>query len=103
MKGYGANRICKYLNEREITTRDGNQWNDKPLMQILKNPLYCGTIRWGDVLAVDSVPPIIDKDTYNAIQRTIERRKSLSPKHISSEYIFSGSLKCLNCGQPMVG
>ncbi|MGW6300780.1 recombinase family protein [Peribacillus butanolivorans] len=91
LKGYGANRICKYLNERKITTRDGNQWNDKPLIQIIKNPLYSGTIRWGDVLAVDSVPPIIDKNTYNTIQRTIERRKSLSPKHISSEYLFSVS------------
>ncbi|MGG6361244.1 recombinase family protein [Peribacillus frigoritolerans] len=79
------------MYEKKITTRDENQWNDKPLMQIIKNPLYCGTIKWGDVLAVDSVPLIIDKDTYNALQRTIERRKSLSPKHISSEYIFSGS------------
>jgi site-specific DNA recombinase len=107
-KGYGANRICKYLNERNITTRDGNAWNDKPLMQLLKNPLYAGTIRWGkeyeNTLYVENaVPAIIDKETFEEIQKTIEKRRGLSPKQVSSEYIFSGVFKCNQCGHSMVG
>jgi site-specific DNA recombinase len=108
LKGYGVNRICKYLNERKITTRDGNAWNDKPLMQLLKNPLYAGTIRWGkeheNTLYVENaVPAIIDKETFEEIQKTIEKRRMLSPKQVSSDYIFSGVFKCNHCGHSMVG
>ncbi|MFE4524731.1 recombinase family protein [Cytobacillus firmus] len=103
LKGYGGNRICKYLNERKVTTKEGNKWNDKPLMQILKNPLYMGTIRWKDELAVDAAPAIIDKETFQSVQETIEKRRNLQPKQIYSDYIFSGALKCPSCGKSMVG
>lgn len=103
LSGKGANLICKYLNERAIHTRDGNKWNDKPLMQMLKNPLYKGTIRWGGIEAEDSVPPILTNEEFDMIQRTIENRRTLSPKRVSSDYIFSGKLKCNLCGNPLVG
>ena len=103
LNGYGANRICKYLNKRQIRTRAGNTWSDNPLIQMLKNPLYCGTIKWGDDLSEDAVPAIIDKKTFQAIQTTLSSRRSMNPHRISSDYIFSGALKCINCGRSMVG
>ncbi|USK56527.1 recombinase family protein [Cytobacillus solani] len=102
-KGYGANKICKYLNERNIPTRDGNKWNDKPLMQILKNPLYYGAIRWQDFVVENTHDEIITKDEFKAIQNLISNRRTSDPRRVSSEYIFSGKLKCNNCGYPMVG
>lgn len=102
-EGYGANRICQYLNERNILTRDGNHWNDKPLMQLLKNPIYKGTIKYGTEVNEDAMPAIIDKETFEEVQKTIERRRSLHPKQISSDYIFSGLIKCYECGSPLVG
>lgn len=103
LNGYGANKICKYLNERQIRTKAGNVWSDNPLIQLLKNPLYSGTIKWGDEVSEDAVPAIIDKKTYQDIQTTIENRRSMPPQRISSNYIFSGALKCQNCGHSMVG
>lgn len=102
-KGYGANRICKYLNERGITTRDGNVWSDKTLILLLKNPIYMGTIRWADLLVENSVPPIISETTWNKIQKTIEKRRTTPPNIIASDYYFSGKIKCPNCGHPLVG
>lgn len=106
--GYGAGRVCKYLNERKIKTRDGNQWADNPLMKILKNPLYMGTIRWNKdsentLLVENSVPPIISEDTFNEIQLMIKRRSHMEPKQVYSDYIFSGVYKCQDCGNSMVG
>jgi site-specific DNA recombinase len=108
LKGLGANRVCRHLNEKGITTKGGNVWNDKPLMEILKNPIYMGTIRWNrgsdePLLVKDSAPAIIDKYTFEEVQRTIEQRKSMSPKQVSSEYIFSGVIKCSACGGNMTG
>lgn len=108
LKGLGANRICRYLNDKGITTKGGNMWNDKPVMEILKNPLYMGTIRWNKdfdtpLMVKNSVPPIIDAATFESVQKTIEKRRSQSPKQISSDYIFSGAIKCPNCESSMVG
>lgn len=102
-KGYGANRICKYLNERGITTRDDNAWSDTPLMQLLKNPIYMGTIRWAELLIKNSVPPIIDETTWGKVQRTIEKRRTTPGNVIANDYYFSGKIKCPNCGNPLVG
>lgn len=103
LKGLSAHKICRYLNERNITTKDGNTWNDTPLMQILKNPLYKGSIRWGGILKEDAVPPIVDKETFDLVQKTIEVRRGIQPQQISSQYIFSGPFKCAHCGNSMVG
>ncbi|MFS0864089.1 recombinase family protein [Fredinandcohnia sp. 179-A 10B2 NHS] len=102
-QGMGANKICKYLNSRNIKTRDGNSWNDKPLVQLLKNPLYKGTIRWTDQLVEGAAPAIIDEDTWDEIQRTLERRRTLPPQVVSSDYIFSSVYKCKLCGYTMTG
>ncbi|WP_165571506.1 recombinase family protein [Cytobacillus praedii] len=102
-KGYGANKICKYLNERNIPTRDGNKWNDKPLMQLLKNPLYYGAIRWLDFVVENTHEGIITKEEFDAVQNLIVNRRTTEPRRVSSEYIFSGKLKCKSCGHPMVG
>ena len=102
-KGMGAHRICKHLNERGIGTRDGNAWSDGTLMPLLKNPLYMGTIRWADLLVKDSVPAIIDEETWNKIQKTIDKRRVTPANVIANDYFFSGKVKCPNCGNPLVG
>lgn len=102
-KGYGVNRICKYLNERGIVTRDKNAWTDNPLMKLLKNPLYKGTIKWTDLLVENKVPPIIDESTWNKIQKTIEKRRTTPPNVVASDYYFSGKVRCQKCGYPLIG
>ncbi|MDL4842789.1 recombinase family protein [Aquibacillus rhizosphaerae] len=106
--GKGAGTICKYLNERNIGTRDGNYWNDKPLIQLLKNPVYKGTSTWlrdteNEIQIEHAHPAIIDEHTFEQIQKTIDRRRSLSPMQVYSDHIFSGRLKCKNCGQALTG
>lgn len=103
LKGYSANRLCRYLNDNNITTKSGNTWTDKPLMLVLKNPLYYGAIRWGDMIVEDSCEPIISKETFDLVQETIKTRFMNEPRRIASRYIFSGKLKCNKCGYPMTG
>lgn len=103
LNGKGVNQICKYLNDRNISTRDGNTWNDKPLMQMLKNPLYKGSTRWKDFTVNNTHEPIISEDLFEQVQKTIEDRRTTEPRRVSSRYIFSGKIKCLKCGSPLVG
>lgn len=39
---YGCHRIAAYLNERGITTRNGKQWGNASIANILRNPIYKG-------------------------------------------------------------
>lgn len=101
--GYGAGKIAKYLNDKGITTRDGNQWNDKTTMAILKNPLYVGSIRWRDFTANGRHEAIVSKEQFELTQQIIEERRASNPRRISSQYIFSGKIKCPSCGNSMSG
>ncbi|PLR84626.1 recombinase family protein [Bacillus canaveralius] len=103
LQGLGANRVARHLNEQNITTKAGNKWTDITIMDILKNPLYTGAIRWQDFVVENTHEAIIYKESFELVQTTIESRKSKEPRSVSSGYIFSGKLKCRNCGYPMVG
>lgn len=41
-KGYGGNRIAKYLNENDIKTRNGYYWRATTVDYVLRNPVYKG-------------------------------------------------------------
>lgn len=103
LEGYSANRLCRYLNERNILTKAGNAWNDKPLMQILKNPLYRGAIRWRDMVIENTHEPIISDEMFQEVQDTIKSRFDNSPRRVNSPYIFSGKIRCSFCGNAMTG
>lgn len=103
LEGYSANRLCRYLNDHGIKTKANNSWNDKPLMQILKNPLYYGAIRWKDMIIENSHEPIISKETFELVQQTIKTRYNTEPRRLSSGYIFTGKVKCFKCGNAMTG
>ncbi|MBS4198581.1 recombinase family protein [Bacillus sp. FJAT-49732] len=101
--GHSGPQVCTYLNNRNITTRDGNKWNDKPVMDILKNPLYIGSFRWQDFIVEDTHDSIITKGQFELVQKIISSRRTTEPRRVSSRYIFSGKIKCKNCGDSLVG
>lgn len=101
-KGLGGTKICKYLNERNITTRLGNTWVEKPLMTILKNKLYAGTFKYGSETL--ETPVIIPEEKYNMVQMLMKRKRELTnPKQAAGEHIFSGTMRCIICGHALTG
>lgn len=101
--GYGANRVCKFLNESGIKTKAGNKWNDKPLIQIIKNPLYKGSVRWNNVVYESTHEAIIEPKRFDLIQEILVKRRNAEPRSATSDYIFSGKLKCNVCGYSLGG
>lgn len=127
-QGWGAYRIAKSLNTRGITTKNGNIWRTKSVLDIAHNPIYCGKIRWGRTKSytVDEetgkkrqefVTPqisqgkhssIITEEIYEYVQEQIAKRKSekikpaLSPRKRNG-HLLSGILYCPACGSKMLG
>lgn len=72
------------------------------------NPIYIGILEFGDLTITDYCEPMIDMDTWNAVQKIIAdyaRAKTAErhPRRADSPYLLSGLVYCENCGAPLFG
>jgi site-specific DNA recombinase len=86
----------------------GAKWSDVQIYQILKNPLYKGSLRWGrntsNYFEVDdAVPRIVSKELFDEVQFHMKTRSMKHPRAAASNYIFSGMITCGNCGNQLIG
>ncbi|MDW8515859.1 recombinase family protein [Priestia flexa] len=110
LSGKGMHKIALELNALNILNKSGNNWTGSKIGYILRNPTYIGTIRYNYRVHNDqyfevenSVPAIIDPVTFNKVQSIATARKTAHPKAATSEFIFSGTIKCARCGAPLSG
>lgn len=110
LEGLSDRKIAIYLNEKNIRTRKGLKWRENRIRYILTNPIYIGTLRWGvrvnreQAFQVENaVPAIIDKETFEKAQMIRNSRRRFHGRQATSDFIFSGVLKCARCGSPMKG
>lgn len=101
--GLGVNRVARHLNQTGTLTIRGNTWSDNTVMKILRNKTYKGAIEWDEIIVEDAHDAIIPKSEFDDVQQLIIQRAGTPPKTLSSDYIFSGSMRCLSCGGNLNG
>lgn len=124
--GLGSLKIAKRLNDMGVQSASGKNWTNNVVLQILKNPVYVGKIRWGHmerkkskepgkivtaklrskekVIFVDGKhPPIISEDIFS---RAEEIRKNKIHPHwklgTALKNPLAGIVICGKCGSTMV-
>ncbi len=123
-EGKGTTTIANELREAGISTIKGNLWSNTVLLRVLRNEKYVGDLlqkktytpdylthakkynngEEDKVYIRDHHEAIIDRNTWEATQRELERRSpsvERRSKH-SNRYWCSGKLICGECGCPMV-
>ena len=105
-EGWGTNRIANWLNDRGISTKNGNSyWRATSIRAIVRNPIYTGRIRFGsdlsepfdhlrlvdDYLFDDCGKRICEKAPRHASERTTSLRST-------SNALLTGILYCGSCG-----
>ena len=96
--------IAQELNRRGLKTVLGNEWNKGSFHSMLRNEMYTGVYLYRDVRIEGGVPVIIDKKTFDEVQKKLEVKRVTRGKHTgSAEYLLTGKLFCGHCQQPMVG
>lgn len=92
-------------------------WSDTTIHEILKNRMYCGDMVQGRYrvksykvhiqerveesewyIVPNTHEPIIDRKTYEKVQRILAKDTRTSPQN-DTLYLFSGFLKCADCGK----
>lgn len=122
LSGMGREAICKKLIRDGIPSPQGTKWRSHTLYRILTNEKYAGNLllqKWyrRDVLTKKSVKntgefpqylvpevhtPIIDQETFDKVQKEIERRAKLynhpyQPTSQANLRLYTGLIICGNC------
>lgn len=115
INGYDKPYICRYLNERNIKTKNGKKFVSDTIQYILQNPFYIGKIRWNVhnnsassirdesewIITQGSHAPIISEETFKMAQEKTMRntaiRNAYSKPVSRTKHYLSGLLKCPIC------
>lgn len=109
--------VSKYLNQKRLQTKEGNEWSPAAVYSILTNPFYLGTLRYNHISAStgqndkddwiiieDHHVAAIEKTQFEHCQKLLQKQnfnsdtRTCTRKHI---HIFAGLLYCDYCGEMM--
>ena len=120
LDGQGTQGIANVLNGEGITSRIGHSFSHSSISKLLRNYTYTGNLLLQQTYienhltkksvvnegqlpqyhVTDSHEPIIDIDTFNAVQAEIERRKAkYKHKPPKPSYPFTSIIVCKKCGK----
>lgn len=119
LEGKGLQAIANGLNKDGIRSKDGNEFGYTSIRRILTNEKYVGDLilqKWyidnhlskkkkqnkGEkdrFFIEDNHEPIIDRETFGLVQKTLEERGKHVPKTKSAPCEFTSLLTCDKCGK----
>lgn len=71
---------------------------------MLRSPFYCGKVFADDTVYTNIYPPIIDEDTFDKVNKSLQiGKKTAAQKKASIPFILSGKLVCGKCKANMTG
>jgi DNA invertase Pin-like site-specific DNA recombinase len=111
----GVKSITNYLNDNRVTTRGGGRWGVGTVHHTLTRRTYIGehvfnSRHWASQEQKDdhervimSVPPLVDRETFDAVQRAMSLRNPLAmaPRFVNSPILLGGICFCGLCGKAM--
>lgn len=117
LAGNGLRTIARTLGAEGIRTKRGNLPDNRFVEYILRNPVYIGKIRWSKegraasrrdytneniVIEEGKHQPLIDMETWNAVQDKLDAQKKAYGKHQRKEqyveFMLKGLVRCDSCG-----
>lgn len=107
VSGRSLHQIREGLNADGIRTSRGASFSENSFHRMLKNEKYIGVYEFQDVRDEHGVPPIIDRDLWDAAQsmlsRVTPRRRHQKAETVPEPYLLTTKLFCGHCGSPMTG
>lgn len=102
-KGVSKKEIAEALNARGERYHHGKPWRGRDFDKMLVNAKYTGTFYFGGRLCTNTYPPIIDRTTFDEVQRRLRQNKYFSGANSAKiTYLLQGKLFCGHCGASMI-
>ena len=93
-------RLRDDLHRRGWYTRSGKPWSKPALDQMLRNPVYCGVIRFNEERFKGEHEALIEEGLYRKVQ-AVRRDRSHSSTKLSRVFLLKGLIRCSECGSSM--
>jgi site-specific DNA recombinase len=98
-------QLALELNMKGYRTKTGKRWNQRNMFHILRNCTYVGMIPYKGESYPGEHEAIIDRETWDAVQRFLESRQAAKPKTLARRtertMPLKGQVYCGHCGGPM--
>jgi len=92
--GSSWRELCAFLDEGQVKgPYDARRWTTRAVQHLLANRAYTGQARCGEFVNDDAHQPLIDKATFEAVQRI----KKPAPPRSKDGALLSGLLRCSGC------
>jgi hypothetical protein len=120
LTGVGKTAIARSIGAEGVRTKRGNAPDNRFISYILENPVYIGLIRWSKDGRASSTryhnkdkivtkegkhQPLIDMDTWNAVQKKLDAQKKSYKKYQRREqtvdFMLKGLVRCDSCGSTL--
>lgn len=117
MSGMGMRAIAEKYGKLGLRTTRGNMPDNRFIEYMLRNPVYCGKLRWSSdgraaskrkyddehVLIVQgNHEPLISEETFSKVQDKLDETKKMYGKYQRREqpvdYMLKGLVRCNTCG-----
>jgi hypothetical protein len=101
LEGKSYRTIAKILREDGLRSNTKKQGivGQSQIETMLKNPFYYGVMKYDGGLYPHKYEPIINKSTFDKVQRINDQRTNEKTKTNTKQiFTFSGILKCATCG-----
>jgi site-specific DNA recombinase len=93
-------RLRDELHRRGWYTRSGRPWSKMALDHILRNPIYCGLIRFNQQRFKGAHEALIEEVLYDKVQ-SMRRDRSHTSTKLSRVFLLKGLIRCSECGSWM--
>lgn len=88
-------QLVERARDLGLRTRTGSVLAKGPLHHILRNPIYCGMLRWEGNLYQGSQEPIVSRSLFDAVQDRLQGRHAPQTKR---SFAYRGLMTCGYCG-----
>lgn len=91
--------IAKQLTKTGLTTvRAHNPLAKSHVEHFLKNPFYCGEMRYEGKLYPHHYKPLISRFLWEQVQIVDDKRKTKATKYLSKQFLYRDAITCGTCG-----
>lgn len=102
--GVPKKEIIRELNSKGIKNRKGNNFTSNSFQSVLQNRKYIGEYIFENEIINDYYPTIIDKITFEKVQKRLKRNKRIAASSKANiKFLLTGKAFCGHCGNTMVG
>ena len=88
------------LHRRDWDKRSGKPWSKTEIDYILRNPIYCGLIRFNEQRFKGEQEALIEEALYTKVQ-SLRRDRSHGSTKLSRIFLLKGLIRCSDCGSWM--